>query len=177
MSTVTTPSVPLISCSEFYLSSNPQLSISPSSPALNMISSSIAMKLKNMGPSRMKDMRAAGISMQVVSHVPISATPQACSKLNDALNAAVCTNPDRYAALALLSSDDPREAARELQRCVTKYHFVGGVLGLGKGLDGIAFEELWTGAERYGVPIVLREVWPTKEQVGGISCLQVGRTG
>ncbi|CAI6239738.1 unnamed protein product [Periconia digitata] len=164
MSTVTTPQAPLIACSEFYLSNIPQLSIAPSSPSLNMIAPHTVTKLKNTGPARLRDMRAAGISMQVISHVPILANPATCSKLNDALHTAVCTAPDRFAALALLSADDPREAARELQRCVTRFRFVGAVLGLSRGIDGVVFEELWAQAERYGVPIVLREVWPTKEQ-------------
>lgn len=121
-------------------------------------------------------MRSTGVSMQVVSHVPIPTNPSTCAKLNDSLAAAICLSQDRFAALALLPMNDPKDAARELQRCVTKYQFVGGVLGLRRKygikegefsmhLDDPAFKELWGIAEKYRVPVALKEVFPSREQV------------
>jgi predicted TIM-barrel fold metal-dependent hydrolase len=76
-------------------------------------------------------------------------------------------NADKFAALAMLPADG-KDAGRELQRCVTKMRFVGGVLGLGRGSGaalGPAYEELWCVAEKYRVPVVLRDVWPVGSEV------------
>lgn len=74
---------------------------------------------------------------------------------------------DKMVALALLPSGkgEGREAARELQRCVTRLKFVGGVVEVGNALEDMSFEEVWSMAQRFGVPVVLREGWPSGEQV------------
>jgi hypothetical protein len=58
---------------------------------------------------------------------------------------------------------------------VTKYRFVGGVIGLsGYGargetgrvaLDGKGFDRLWEMAQKLKVPVVLREMLPEKSEV------------
>jgi predicted TIM-barrel fold metal-dependent hydrolase len=66
----------------------------------------------------------------------------------------------------------PREgkaAGKELQRCISKLKFVGGVVEL-KGTDGVCLlhsgmEEVWATAEKYRVPIALRNTWPTGAEV------------
>jgi predicted TIM-barrel fold metal-dependent hydrolase len=90
-------------------------------------------------------------------------------RLNDALDAGTRMQNDKMVALALLPSGkgEGREAARELQRCVTKLKFVGGVIAMGNALEDRSFEELWSMAQRFGVPVVLRERWPSGEQVCG----------
>ncbi|KAF2255674.1 amidohydrolase 2, partial [Trematosphaeria pertusa] len=174
----TTPQAPFIAVLESYLAPAVPVgtSTSPSDAAFHLISTPILTKLKNVGPARVKDMRSTGVSMQVVSHVPIPTNPSTCAKLNDSLAAAICLSQDRFAALALLPMNDPKDAARELQRCVTKYQFVGGVLGLRRKygikegefsmhLDDPAFKELWGIAEKYRVPVALKEVFPSREQI------------
>lgn len=172
MSFTHTPAAPLVACLESYI--NPALPIGTSlstdanSPALHIIPSPTLAKLKNLGPARVKDMRTLGHSKQIVSHIPITATPATCAKFNDALYVAIQLNAGRFAALALLPGEG-KEAAKELQRCVTKMRFVGGLVGLrgGEGealLDG-GFEELWSTAEKSRVPIALREMWPTGGEV------------
>lgn len=112
-------------------------------------------------------MHAAGVTMQILSHFPLATTPVSCTKINDALNGVICLSPDHFSGLALLSSCDGREAAQELQRCVTRYRFVGGMLGVGNEarIDGVGFEELWKAAEKYRVRIAVWEVWPGLEEV------------
>jgi predicted TIM-barrel fold metal-dependent hydrolase len=164
----------------FYLSPDiSATSSSPTDPALNLIPASTLSKLKNLGPARLRDMRSQNTSMQIVSHLPIDASPKQCQKINDALASSIVMNQDRFAGLALLPCWDAKSAAEELGRCVSKYRFVGGVLGFragdwtGKGFDeevggiGRGFEELWKAAERYRVPVVLRPVFPNKDQVSG----------
>lgn len=170
MSNLTTPQAPFIAASEFYLDA--ALLKSCSAPtntldaALHLIPPPTIAKLSKAGPPRVKDMRTAGVTKQIVSHVPVNAASHLYPDLNDALYRAVCLQSDRFAGMALLPMNSAVEAASELQRCVTKYRFVGGVLGLSVDTFGPAYEELWMMAERYRVPIALKEVWPRLQDVG-----------
>lgn len=174
-------STPLIATEESYLSPLISLgsSTSTTDAALHLIPPPMLSKLKTLGPSRVRDMRASNTQLQIISHIPIEhASLQTCSKINDAMYSQILMSPDRYAALAMLPSGvgKGKEAARELARCVGKYRFVGGVLGVKRGgggdgdmgsdnLGGKEWEELWTTAVRYKVPIALRVVFPTRGQV------------
>ncbi|KAL6706764.1 hypothetical protein ACN47E_005100 [Coniothyrium glycines] len=160
----------LIATVESYLCpSLPVASIAPtdlSLPSLHLIPSPTLTKLRNVGSARIKDMRALGQSKQIISHIPIYATTQACANINDALYTASRLNADKFTALAILPSamGQGTEAARELQRCITKYKFAGGMVGLRRGEDSIlddSFEELWSVADRFRTPIALREMWPS----------------
>ena len=173
------PSATLIASLESYI--NPavpvgtSLSTDATAPALHIIPSPTLAKLKNLGPARVKDMRNLGHSKQVVSHVPIAANLATCVKFNDALYTAIQMNMEKFVALALLPGDG-KDAAKELQRCVTKMKFVGGVVGA-RSLDAAAlldsgYEELWATAEKYRVPIALRELWPTGAEVRCLTFLQ-----
>ncbi|KAF2856163.1 hypothetical protein T440DRAFT_100016 [Plenodomus tracheiphilus IPT5] len=180
MSTTATTPINLIATLESYLS--PSLTITPSFttpadptlPALHLLSGPTLAKLRNVGPARIKDMRLIfHHSRQIISHIPISASPQACARFNDALYMAVRLNTDKFSGLALLpgGQGEGRDAARELQRCVSKYRFVGGVVGLkrGQGAEGIVsdggLEEVWSTAVKYRVPIILRELWPSNAEI------------
>ncbi|OAK98880.1 hypothetical protein IQ06DRAFT_225486 [Phaeosphaeriaceae sp. SRC1lsM3a] len=157
-----------IACLESYV--NPSLTIGTSFfndatvPALHLLPSTTLSRLKNVGPARVKDMRALGQSMQILSHIPITANASTCTRYNDALFAAIQLNSDKFAALAILPVDG-KEAARELQRCVTKMRFVGGVVGVqpdgrGGAALGNELDDLWSMADRFRVPIMLRDLWP-----------------
>jgi predicted TIM-barrel fold metal-dependent hydrolase len=190
--TTTTTTTRLIATLESYLS--PTIPVSPpapstsstttttttSSPALHLIPTSTLTKLRHLGTARARDMRALGHTTQIVSHVPVPAALPACAKANDALHAGMALFGERFAGLALLPGEGA-DAARELQRCVTKYRFVGGVLGLcGWGargeagtvaLDGARFEGVWEAAQRLRVPVILRGAWADTAEVsvGGAS--------
>ena len=178
----------LIATLESYLS--PTTPVSPtapssssptttSAPALHLIPSSTLTKLRHLGTARARDMRTLGHTTQIISHVPIPAGLPACAKANDALHAGIGLFGERFAGLALLPASGP-DAARELQRCVTKYRFVGGVLGVcGWGarceagveaLDGAPFEALWETAQRLRVPIVVRGAWADTAEVSLCGC-------
>lgn len=162
-----------IACLESYITPSFPIGTSlfhdATAPALHLLPSTVLSRLKNVGPSRVKDMRTLGQSMQILSHIPIAANAATCTRFNDALFAATQLNSDKFATLALLPADG-KEAARELQRCVTKMKFVGGVVGLqpdGRGGTALGNEldDLWSVAERFRVPIMLRDMWPVGAEV------------
>lgn len=150
-------------------------STGPATPALHLIDTPTLTKLKNVGPARVKDMRTLGQSKQIISHIPVAANLATCSKFNDALFAAIQMNTEKFNALALLpcGAGDGKDAAKELQRCITKMQFVGGMLGF-SGRNGLAlydasFEELWVMSEKYRVPIALKELFPVGSDVRQVS--------
>ncbi|KAF1930835.1 uncharacterized protein M421DRAFT_57220 [Didymella exigua CBS 183.55] len=161
-----TPS-PVIACLESFLSPTLNILASPSLPALQLLTPPTLSKLRNLGHPRIRDARALGHTVQIISHIPFAATPQICMKLNDALDAGIRMQNDRMVALALLPSvpGEGSGAARELQRCVTKLKFVGGVVAAGRGIEDGGFEEVWGVAQRLRVPVVLREGWPSGDQI------------
>ncbi|KAF2472122.1 uncharacterized protein BDR25DRAFT_313305 [Lindgomyces ingoldianus] len=160
---------PFIAIEESYLSPDIPTTLSPNprDPALHLIPAPTLSKLKNIGPARIRDMRASGTAMQILSHIPLDLPLKTCQRINDMLYSNIVTNSDRFAAMALLPVGDAKDAASELQRCVTKYKFVGCVLGIRKGgvqLDGTEWDGVWTMAEKYKVPVALRPVWPCGEE-------------
>src|SRR5436309_5215408 len=80
-------------------------------------------RLNDLGELRLREMDAAGIDMQVISHAPSAlqqldpaeARPLATAT-NDRLHDAVDRNPERFAAFAGLPTRDPDAAADELER-------------------------------------------------------------
>jgi predicted TIM-barrel fold metal-dependent hydrolase len=82
-------------------------------------------------------------------------------------------NGEKVAALSMLPIEG-KEAARELARCVGKMKFVGGCIGMSRQtrLEGEEWEALWDVAERYRVPILLREMWPVGSEVCCFSIVQ-----
>jgi predicted TIM-barrel fold metal-dependent hydrolase len=165
----TVPPNSLVACLESYI--NPALPVGTllskdtTAPALHLIPAPTLAKLRNLGPSRVKDMRSLGHTKQILSHIPIEANASTCAKFNNALYASIQLNTDKFAALAMLPTEG-KEAAKELQRCVTKMKFVGGVVASRSGASlHEGFEELWDTAEKYRVPIAVRELWPTGDEV------------
>ncbi|HEY1363484.1 MAG TPA: amidohydrolase family protein [Xanthobacteraceae bacterium] len=124
-----------------------------------------ARQLDDLGELRLRDMDAAGIDVQVISHMqpgtqifePATAVAMA-RKANDALYAATSTHPARFAGFAELPTVDPDAAAAELERVVTRYDFKGALIN---GLTGGAFldqKRFWCIFERaqaLDVPIYL----------------------
>jgi predicted TIM-barrel fold metal-dependent hydrolase len=120
-------------------------------------------RLDDLGALRLKEMDEAGIDIQVLSHANPSlqkldaatAVPLA-RRVNDRLHAAVQRHPDRFSAFAALPTADPRAAADELERTVTRLGFKGAMIhGLTNGVfhDDKRFWPIFERAQALDVPI------------------------
>ena len=127
-------------------------------------------RLHDLGALRLKEMDEAGIDLQVLSHgapatqridgdLAISVSRNA----NDRLHKVVQDHPGRFEAFAVLPSNEPRAAADELERAVTKLDFKGAMLhGLSNGLflDDKRFWPIYERAQKLDVPIYLHPAVP-----------------
>lgn len=89
--------------------------------------------LADLGDSRIADMTAGGVSMQVLSAlstqvVPASVAAPVVRASNDRAAAATRAHPDRFAAFAALPTTVPDAAPDELTRCVEELGFVGAMV-------------------------------------------------
>jgi len=133
-------------------------------------------RLHDLGALRIREMDEAGIDVQVLSHgAPatqrldaVTAVPVA-KGANDRLHAAIQKYPDRLKAFAVLPSADPKAAADELERAVTKLGFKGAMLhGLdkqGRFLDLPEFWPIYERAQKLDVPIYMHPAVPHKAVV------------
>jgi predicted TIM-barrel fold metal-dependent hydrolase len=127
-------------------------------------------RLYDLGELRLKEMDEAGIDVQVLSHGAPSTQKlgdnvavELARKVNDRLAAAVAVHPKRLAAFAALPTTDPRAAADELERTVSKHGFKGAMIhGLTNGLflDDKRFWPIFERAAALDVPIYLHPAVP-----------------
>lgn len=118
---------------------------------------------------RISDMDAGQVTLQVISHGPVSLSVSQCREANDQLAAAVRTHPGRFAGFADLPMHDPVEAAKELRRMCDGH--AGGVKFLGALVDshtdtgiyydGPDYDVLWAEAVKLDVPIYLHPNIPS----------------
>jgi uncharacterized protein len=129
-------------------------------------------KLLDLGKTRIADMDAAGIDLQVISLTNAGldkldgakATPLIRDS-NDKLAAAVQAHPQRFAGFAALALQEPEKAAAEFERSVRKLGFKGALIhGTTKGvfLDDPRFTPLFETAQALDVPIDLHPTLPPK---------------
>ena len=125
----------------------------------------IVERLDDLGALRLKEMDEAGIDIQVLSHANPSlqkldaatAVPLA-HRVNDRLHQAVQRHPARFAAFAALPTADPKAAADELERTVTRLGFKGAMIhGLTNGVfhDDKRFWPIFERAQALDVPLYL----------------------
>ena len=128
-------------------------------------------RLDDVGALRLREMDEAGIDMQVLSETAPAAQvfePEQAIRLarssNDFLHAAIRAHPDRFAGFAALPTPDPKAAADELERAVTKLGFKGAmIMGLSRGerfLDDKPFWPIFERAQALDVPIYLHPSTP-----------------
>ncbi|HEX3952121.1 MAG TPA: amidohydrolase family protein, partial [Stellaceae bacterium] len=128
-------------------------------------------RLLDVAEGRLASMDAAGIDMQVLSHSAPSVQKLQDAELavrlargaNDRLQEIVRAHPDRFAGFAALPTPDPKAAADELERAVTKLGMKGAMVhGLTNGLflDDKRFWPIFERAQALDVPLYLHPSIP-----------------
>jgi predicted TIM-barrel fold metal-dependent hydrolase len=126
--------------------------------------------LYDLGELRLKYMDEAGIDVQLLSHgapstqkLPIDIAADLARQVNDRLGKVCAANPKRFAAFAALPTVDPKAAADELERTVTKLGFKGAMIhGMSNGefLDLKKFWPIYERAEKLDVPLYFHPSLP-----------------
>jgi predicted TIM-barrel fold metal-dependent hydrolase len=127
-------------------------------------------RLFDLDKLRLEEMDAAGIDVQIISHIAPGVQnlgPAAAIELarhaNDTLQSAIARHPDRFAGFAELPTPDPAAAAKELERTVKEYGFKGAVIsGLCHGhfMDERQFWPILEKANELRVPIYIHPSTP-----------------
>jgi len=128
-------------------------------------------RLYDLGALRIKEMDEAGIDLQVLSHGAPSTQkldPETAVRMarivNDRLYEVVRAHPTRFAGFAALPTPEPKAAADELERAVTKLGFKGAMLhGMtdGEFLDLPKYWPIYARAEALDVPIYFHPSVPS----------------
>jgi predicted TIM-barrel fold metal-dependent hydrolase len=127
--------------------------------------------LLDVGEKRIRDMDAAGIDMQVLSHVQPGAqilkdpkkSIELCREINDWLRDVIRAYPARFAGFAMLPTQSPGDAAEELERTVKELGFKGALINghtNGKYMDDDSFSVLFERAQSLDVPIYIHPTDP-----------------
>ena len=130
-------------------------------------------RLEDVGEGRIAEMDSTGIDLQVLSHsapaVQKMTDAEAAVRLarlaNDRLAEAVRAHPSRFAGFAVLPTPDPKAAADELERAVTKLGFKGAMIhGLTNGRfhDEKEFWPIFERAQALDVPIYFHPSVPVQ---------------
>src|ERR1700752_2678063 len=130
----------------------------------------IVERLDDVGVLRLREMDEAGIDMQVLSHanpglqkLDAETAVRLARGANDRLHEKVRAHPDRFAAFAAIPTPDPKAAADELERTVTKLGFKGALInGLTNGvfLDDKRFWPIFEPAAALVVPLYMPPAIP-----------------
>ncbi len=110
---------------------------------------------------RLADMDATGVDVHLLSATPqtymynedASLAAAAAVIQNDQMAKHIAAHPTRFMGIATLPIQDPKRAADELKRVMTKLGLKGAMIGsnaMGKNLDDPSFEPLWATANELG---------------------------
>jgi 5-carboxyvanillate decarboxylase len=132
-------------------------------------------RLLDMGEERIKDMDASGIDVQLLlltaPGVQVFGKDRAtalAADSNDQLAAAIGKYPTRFAGLAAIGPEDPKAAAKELERGIKKLGLKGAVVNShtkGEYLDDPKFWEIFEAAQALKAPIYIHPQTPSQDMV------------
>jgi 2,3-dihydroxybenzoate decarboxylase len=132
-------------------------------------------RIQDLGAQRIADMDASGIAKQLVFltapgvQVFDAATGTALAReFNDQLSGEIKKNPTRYAALAAIAPQDPKDAVKELQRGIS-LGMRGAVVNShtqGEYLDEPKYWEIFEAAAALDVPLYLHPNTPPASMIG-----------
>jgi predicted TIM-barrel fold metal-dependent hydrolase len=130
-------------------------------------------RLCDLGDLRIQEMDAAGIDLQVLSltspgvqQMEAAEAVAIAREQNDYLADRVKCYPDRFAGFAALPTPVPDQAAKELERTVSKYGFKGAaIMGHTRGryLDDEFFRPILESAAALQVPIYIHPTPPPQK--------------
>ena len=136
----------------------------------------LAKRFVDIGEGRIRDMDATGIARQIVSltspgvQIFDAETGTAlATSFNDELAAAIARHPDRFSGLAAIAPQNPKAAAKELERGVTKLGLKGAIINStthGEYLDDPKFYDILAAAEALDVPIYLHPATAPTRMIG-----------
>jgi predicted TIM-barrel fold metal-dependent hydrolase len=155
-------SLPLITLEEHFLSPSVKehYAATQTRSPYHMFPKALTDNLSDLDESRIKNMDAGGVTLQIISHGPNSLPLDiaTCSKTNDELARAVKDHSGRYAGFATLPMADPPSAAKELRRCIKELGFVGTLIDdncQGRFYDDEFFWPVFEAAQDLDVAIYL----------------------
>ncbi|HZE60551.1 MAG TPA: amidohydrolase family protein [Burkholderiales bacterium] len=127
-------------------------------------------RLEDVGALRIREMDEAGIDIQVLSHsapatqrLDAESAPALAKAANDRLRERVQASRGRFEAFAVLPTANPKAAADELERAVTKLGFKGAMVhGLTNGVwfDDRRFWPIFERARALDVPLYIHPAVP-----------------
>jgi 5-carboxyvanillate decarboxylase len=136
----------------------------------------VSERLQDLGSRRLADMDATGIDVQILSltspGVQVLKRDEAVAMArlaNDQLAEAIRRHPTRFAGLAAIAPQDPAEAAKEIERGVTKLGLKGVIINShtnGEYLDDPKFWPIFEAAEALGTPVYLHPNTPSAKMIG-----------
>ncbi len=142
-------------------------------------------RLQDLGELRLADMAARGIDRQVIgitapgpSIFPKDKAVALATLANDQLAEACRKHPDKFTGMAACAPQAPREAAKEIERAVTKLGMKAVIINShiqGEYLDNPKFAPVLEAAEAMGVPIYIHPNTPPRNMIGPM--LEAGLDG
>ncbi|GAB7343234.1 hypothetical protein MBLNU457_1293t1 [Dothideomycetes sp. NU457] len=156
---------PLITLEEHYVSSKVRKHLGDKDPYARFPEPMVS-KLSSLSSTRISDMDAGSVSLQIISHGPLDATPALCTEANDELAAATTAHSSRLAGFAMLPMGSPDAAATELRRCVRDHKFVGALINNhlnGTFYDDEKFWPVFGAAEELDVPIYIHPTFASDD--------------
>ncbi len=142
-------------------------------------------RLQDLGELRLADMAARGIDRQVIgitapgpSILPKDKALALAALANDQLAEACRKHPDKFTGMAACAPQAPKEAAKEIERAVTRLGMKAVIINShiqGEYLDNPKFAPVLEAAEALGVPIYVHPNTPPRNMIGPM--LEAGLDG